>query len=126
MANWTPESFIGRLFKVLGGFVAPPVGVQSPANWGDEGWLRTAFGDTSSVIDVTPRSFAFRYKSAAHFIEIFRTWYGPVHKAFAALDAEKQRELERGIVDLVDEFNIASDGTIKVPSDYLEVVITKS
>lgn len=125
MANWTPDSFIGRLFKVLGSFVAPPPGVMSPANWGDEKWLRQTFGETAAEMDIARRDFVFRYQSPKHFVDVFRTWYGPVHKAFATLDAEKGRALEGAIIELVREFDVAADGTMAVPSAYLEVSITK-
>jgi SAM-dependent methyltransferase len=83
MANWTPDSLIGRLFKVLGRYMPPPAGVQPPSLWGSEPHLRALFGERAAAIAVTPRQFTFRYRSAAHFVEVFRTWYGPVHKAFA-------------------------------------------
>ena len=90
LANWTPDSFIGRIFKVLGRHIPPPAGVQPPSLWGvkaiSDPVRRPRVGDR-----VTPRIFNFRYRSAAHFIEMFRTWYGPVHKAFGALPAEKAR-----------------------------------
>jgi len=79
---------IGRMFKVLGRYIPPPAGVQPPSQWGVESHLRTIFGERAAAIEVTPRLFNFRYRSAAHFIEVFRTWYGPVHKAFAALAAD--------------------------------------
>ena len=89
LANWTPDSLIGSMFKVLGRYVPPPAGVQPPSLWGSEAHLRTLFGDAASVVQATPRHFAFRYRSAAHFIDVFRTWYGPVNKAFAAQTPEK-------------------------------------
>ena len=126
MANWTPDSFIGALFKTLGGFVAPPAGVQSPANWGNEDWLRGAFHDAIADIRITARDFNFRYRSPAHFIDVFRRWYGPVHKAFAALDETGQRELEAAMTALIDDFNIETDGSMTAPGRYLEVVIDRA
>lgn len=123
MANWTPESFIGRLFKTIGTHVAPPVGVKSPALWGNENWLEETFGKTTSAINVQLRQFNFRYRSAEHFVDVFRALYGPVHKAFLALDSEGQAALESDILALIEEFNIANDGTMNVPSEYAEVVI---
>lgn len=124
MANWTPTSFIGALFKTLGGHVAPPAGVKSPAFWGDEAWLNANFADASDVT-VTLRQFTFRYRDPAHFIDVFRTLYGPVHKAFLALDTDGQAALATDIASLIAEFNTASDGSVSIPGDYLEVVITK-
>lgn len=125
LANWTPEGFIGRMFRVLGRHLPPPAGVQPPSLWGVEAHLRALFGDTAAVIDVTPRLFNFRYRSAAHFIEVFRTWYGPVHKAFAALSAEGAVALERDLTDLLDDLNQAGTASLVVPGEYLEVVITR-
>src|SRR5213079_2444410 len=95
LANWTPESFIGQVFKVLARHVPPPAGVQSPSLWGVESHLRSLFGERATAI--TPRIFNFRYRSAGHFIDVFRTWYGPVHKAFAALQADQAALLERDL-----------------------------
>jgi ubiquinone/menaquinone biosynthesis C-methylase UbiE len=125
LANWTPDSLIGRMFKALGRQLPPPPGAQSPALWGDQAHLRALFGESASAIDVTPRVFNFRYRSAAHFIDVFRTWYGPVHKAFAALPEDKAATLERDLTDLLEGLNRAGKGSLVVPSDYLEIVITR-
>lgn len=87
LANWTPQGFIGQLFKLLGGYLPPPAGVRSPALWGTEDRLRELFPGVA--VTAAPRTFNFRYRSPAHWIEVFRTFYGPVHKAFLALDADK-------------------------------------
>ncbi|TCL69666.1 class I SAM-dependent methyltransferase [Rhizobium sp. BK251] len=125
MANWTPEGFIGQVFKVIGQHIPPMPGTRSPALWGTQQRLDEMFGK-SGTIAVRPRVFNFRYRSPAHWLEVFRTWYGPVHKAFAALPEPKQAELERDFLALIDRFNRAKDGTMVVPGDYLEVVVTKS
>jgi SAM-dependent methyltransferase len=125
LANWTPQGFIGRLFKVIGAHVSPPAGVKSPALWGTEAHLRALFGDAASGMRCESRHFNFRYRSAAHWVQIFRDFYGPTHKAFAALDAAGQAALERDIVALLVEFNTAGERSLVVPSEYLEVVITK-
>lgn len=126
MANWTPDSFIGRLFQVIGRHVPPPSGVMSPANWGDEAWLRDRFGSVAANISVTRRHFVFRYLSAEHFIDVFRSLYGPVHKAFAALDEAGALKLEQDLRELIDGSNTAIDGVVAAPASYLEVVITKA
>jgi ubiquinone/menaquinone biosynthesis C-methylase UbiE len=125
MANWTPEGFIGQVFKVLGRHLPPPAGVQPPSLWGVEAHLKSLFGETAAAIAVTPRLFTFRYRSAAHFIEVFRTWYGPIHKAFAALPPDGAAALERDLTDLLNRMNGAGKGSLAVPSEYLEVVITR-
>jgi len=124
LANWTPESFIGRVFKVIGRHVPPPAGLKSPALWGTKDHLAALFGLRVSVAAAT-RQFVFRYKSPAHWVEVFRTFYGPVLKAFAAIDVEARQSLEQDLLDLIAEFNVAADGTLVIPSDYLEAVITK-
>ena len=126
LANWTPAGFIGQMFKVLGRHLPPPAGVQPPSLWGVESHLQALFGDKASAIAVTPRFFNFRYRSAAHFIDVFRTWYGPVHKAFAALPAEKAQMLERDLTELLNGLNRGGEASLLVPGEYLEVVITRS
>jgi ubiquinone/menaquinone biosynthesis C-methylase UbiE len=125
LANWTPDSMVGRLFKVLGRHVPPPAGLQPPSLWGVESHVRTLFGDAAAEITFTPRVFNFRYRSAAHYVEVFRDWYGPVHKAFAALPAEQGETLEKELVELLDGLNSAGPGSLVVPSEYLEIVVTR-
>jgi ubiquinone/menaquinone biosynthesis C-methylase UbiE len=125
LANWTPEGFIGQMFKVLGRHVPPPAGVSSPLLWGTEARLKELFGDKAAKIDVTRRMFQFRYRSAAHFIDVFRSWYGPVHKAFAALPADKAAALSKDLTALLDGANRAAPDSLIVPGEYLEVVVTR-
>jgi ubiquinone/menaquinone biosynthesis C-methylase UbiE len=125
LANWTPTGFIGRLFKTLGRYAPPAPGTQSPALWGAESHLQTLFPRSAASINITPRVFQFRYRSAAHFIAVFRTWYGPVHKAFAALAHDKAAALEADLTALLTEMNRAGTDSLIVPSDYLEVVVTR-
>lgn len=125
LANWTPEGFIGQLFKTLGRQLPPPAGVQPPSLWGVEAHLHSLFGEQAAAIAVTPRLFNFRYRSAVHFIDVFRTWYGPVHKAFAALPTDKAAVLERDLTDLLNSMNRAGAGSLVVPSEYLEIVVMR-
>jgi ubiquinone/menaquinone biosynthesis C-methylase UbiE len=125
LANWTPEGFIGQMFKTLGSYLPPPTGVKSPAVWGTRDWVRTTFGTAASTISAEHRRFALRYRSAQHFLDIFQTYYGPVLKAFEMLEDADGKALARDIIDLVGRFNISGDQTMVVPSEYLEVVITK-
>jgi ubiquinone/menaquinone biosynthesis C-methylase UbiE len=124
MANWTPEGFVGKLFKTIGKYVPPPPGVKSPALWGNETHLATLFGSEASVA-AEIRNFVFRYRSPKHWVEIFRSYYGPIVKTFAAIDAEARETFEADLYALLDEFNVAEDGTLVIPSEYLEVVVTK-
>ena len=125
MANWTPEGFIGQLFRLIGTFVPPPAGLQSPALWGTEPHIVELFGPQAFNIRCERRSFNFRYRSAAHWIEVFRNFYGPTHKAFASLGADRQESLTKDLADLLQRLNVGGSNTLVVPSEYLEVVITK-
>ena len=123
LASWTPDGFIGRLFKVIGRHVAPPPGLSSPAAWGTRGFIERCFGESALRIETATRRFVFRYQSPAHFVDVFANWYGPVLKAFEALDGGRRAALRQDILQLIDAFNVADDGTMKVPSEYLEIVI---
>jgi ubiquinone/menaquinone biosynthesis C-methylase UbiE len=125
MANWTPEGFIGQLFKTIGKHVPPPAGIESPALWGTRQRIQDLFGPQAAKVEVESRHFAFRYRSPQHMVEIFKNYYGPVLKAFAALDAAKQPALADDLIALIARFNRAKDGSMVAPSEYLEVVITK-
>jgi SAM-dependent methyltransferase len=125
LANWTPGGFIGRLFKVIGAHVPPPAGVQPPSLWGTEPHIVELFGKQAAQIRCERRFFNFRYRSAAHWVQVFRDLYGPTHKAFGALDAAGARSLEAGITLLLNELNVGGAGSLVVPSEYLETVITK-
>jgi ubiquinone/menaquinone biosynthesis C-methylase UbiE len=125
LANWTPQGFIGQLFKTIGKHLPPPAGVKSPALWGTPARLEEMFKSQASDISAEPRMFVFRYRSPEHWLDVFKTFYGPTLKAFAALDESGQAALRRDLLALLGEFNRADDGTIVVHSEYLEAVITK-
>ncbi len=125
LANWTPDGFIGRLFGTIGKVIAPPPGVRSPALWGTRARINELFGRHASEIRTSQRHFVFRYQSPAHWLHVFKSYYGPVLKAFAALDAQAQAALENEIVRLIAHFNRSGDPTVVVPSEYLEAVITR-
>jgi len=125
LANWTPESFIGQMFRVLGKYVPPVAGVAPPSLWGTKARLDTLFG-SQAVVAAESRTFVFRYRSPGHWLEIFRDYYGPVLKAFASLNPEARKALEKDLFALLDQNNVARDGTLVLPSEYLEAVITKN
>ncbi len=124
LASWTPEGFIGQLFKVVGSHVPPAPGVQSPALWGTEGHLQKLFAGAASIAN-TRRMFNFRYQSAEHWVDVFRTYYGPTHKAFLALDAGKQRALEADLLALLRRFDRGDARGLVVPGEYFETVIVR-
>jgi ubiquinone/menaquinone biosynthesis C-methylase UbiE len=126
LANWTPEGFIGELFRVIGRFVPPPAGVGSPAAWGSEPRLVELFGPQASAIRTKRREYVFRHFSAEHWIEVFRQFYGPVLKAFAALDETGRKALHEALLALLAKYNRGGPETLIVPSDYLEVVIERA
>jgi ubiquinone/menaquinone biosynthesis C-methylase UbiE len=125
LANWTPEGFIGQVFKILGKHLPPPAGTRSPAMWGTRARLTEMFDAGARSIKAEPRLFNFRYRSPSHFLDVFKTYYGPVLKAFAALEPAKQEELHNDLHALIVRMNRSGDATMVVPSEYLEVIVTK-
>ncbi len=126
LANWTPEGFIGQLFKVVGAYMPPPAaGLKSPALWGTEPHIVELFGPQAADIRTTRKHFNFRYRTPAHWVQIFRDYYGPTHKAFAALDPTLQKSLEADILALLARLNVGGSESLVVPGEYLEVVVTK-
>jgi len=125
LANWTPESLVGQMFGILGRYVAPPAGLQPPSRWGDVAHLEALFDGSIGSLQVTQREFHFRYRSAEHFVDVFRSWYGPVHKAFLALPDDGAAALKQDLIELLERNNTAV-GSLLIPSEYLEVVVTRS
>ena len=125
LASWTPDSFIGQLFKTIGKYIPPAPGVTSPSAWGTQARIEELFADSASNITVTSREFVFRYHSPVHWIEVFRTFYGPMNKTFAALDADRQAAFTEDLLRLMEKDNRSGDETLVLPSAYLEVVIDR-
>lgn len=125
LANWTPQGFVGEMFKVIGRYVPPPAGMQSPMLWGTRDHLQDLFGANAASIHAAPRDFMLRYLSSRHFIDVFRAYYGPMVKAFAALDDGKREALTDDLDSLITRFNRADDGTMVVPAEYLEIVVVR-
>ncbi len=125
LANWTPDGFVGNMFPTLGKHVPPPAGMKPPTLWGTEERLRELFGEGVSSLQTTRRAHVLRHPSAEYFIEHHRAYFGPIQKAFEALDMAEQKALERDLEELLDNWNTSGDETLVVPSEYLEVVIVK-
>jgi len=125
LANWTPDGFIGQLFKTLGKYLPPPAGAKSPALWGTQPRITEMFGTGAVAITAERRNFMFRYRSPEHFLDVFKTFYGPMLKAFAALNETDQQNLWDDLLALIVMMNRAEDSTMVVPSEYLEIVIVK-
>ena len=126
MANWTPEGFIGQLFKMTASHVPPPAGLRSPVLWGSEDRVRELFGDRVSSLGLTRRTFTFRFRSAEHWLEYFRSYYGPTMKAFEALDEAGREAYASDLLGLIGRFNRSGDATMVVPGEYLEVVAVRA
>ena len=124
MANWTPDSFIGELFKLLGRYIPPAPGLRSPAQWGVRERLDALFGEAGTVA-AEERHFVLRHRSPGHWIAMWRSIYGPLQKAFDSLDSRGQEALEADLTALIASMNVADDGTMAVPSKYLEILVTK-
>jgi ubiquinone/menaquinone biosynthesis C-methylase UbiE len=125
LVNWSPDGFMGQLFRVIGQYVPAPAGLKSPALWGTEPHIIELFGAQAADIRTVRRNFNFRYRSAAHWLQIFRDYYGPMHKTFASLDPARQDALATEITTLLDQCNTAGPASLVVPSEYLEVVIER-
>lgn len=124
LASWTPGGFVGKLLRLTASHVPPMPGVQSPVLWGTNAHLQELFAGASKIDHVT-RNFTFRYRSPQHFVDVFRAYYGPTYKAFAALDPERQAAYEADLLVLLDQNNTSRDGDLVVPAEYLETVIVK-
>ena len=122
---WTPDSFIGRMFKIVGSFVPPPAGVASPLLWGSEEHVRDLLG-AEAAVGVERHTFQFRYRSARHWLDTFVTYYGPTQKAFAALDVDARAALDAELIALAEEANVSVSGTLRVPSNYLQTVAVRN
>jgi ubiquinone/menaquinone biosynthesis C-methylase UbiE len=126
LANWTPDGFIGQLFKTIGKHVPPAPGAKSPALWGTRARIAELFDPRATSVQSALRNFVFRYRTPAHWLEVFKTYYGPVLKTFAALEPAAQAALEHDLMALIDRFNRSRDGSMVVPSEYLEIEITRN
>jgi ubiquinone/menaquinone biosynthesis C-methylase UbiE len=123
LASWTPEGFIGELFRTVAAHVPPPAGVQSPMLWGTEAHLRTLFGDAIASLEIEERTFTFRFTSAEEFVSFFRTWYGPTLKAFAALEGDARDALEQDLLALARRSDrLGCADAIAIPATYTEAV----
>ncbi|MFO1418019.1 MAG: class I SAM-dependent methyltransferase [Methylotetracoccus sp.] len=125
LANWTPEGFIGQLFTLIAAYAPPPAGTRSPMLWGTEPHIVELFGAGAADIRCARRHFNFRYRSAEHWIEVFRKYYGPTHKVFATLSPDRQQQLSSDITALLDRCNVDSQSLV-VPAEYLEIVVIRN
>jgi SAM-dependent methyltransferase len=125
LANWTPDGFIGQMFRVIGRHVPPAAGLKPPPLWGTEARLHELFGDGVASMRIVRRHHVFRYRSPEQWLETFRTCYGPTLKAFDSLDPAAQDLLTRDLLELAQRFNQSGDQTLAAPAEYLEVFALK-
>ena len=125
LASWTPESFIGEMFRVMSGYIAPPAGVASPMLWGTDAHLRSLFGAGITSLEMHERTFTFRFSSPEEFVSVFRRWYGPTDRAFAALDDDGKQALEADLVALARAHDRLGDGATAIPSTYTEAIAVR-
>jgi SAM-dependent methyltransferase len=125
LASWTPDGFIGDLFRTVGAHVPPPPGAQSPMLWGTEAHLRELFGEAIASLEVTERTFTWRFRSAEDFVSFFRLWYGPTLKAFAALEGSGREALELDLVALARRYDRLGTDAIAIPATYTEAVAVR-
>jgi SAM-dependent methyltransferase len=128
LASWTPQGFIGGLLKTVGKHVPPPAGVRPPTLWGDEDHLRGLLGADVDALRTERRTYTFRYRSPEHFVDFFEAYYGPTHKAFAALDDLGREALRADIVELVHSYDrLGDDDTaVAITAEYLQAVGTRA
>jgi ubiquinone/menaquinone biosynthesis C-methylase UbiE len=126
LANWSPTGFVGQLFTIVGRYVPPPPGLRSPLEWGTPTRLRELLGRGASSLTVTPRAYVFRYRSARHWLDAFRTQYGPVLKTFAALDPAGRDKLDAELIALASAHDTSTTSGLRIPSDYVEVIAVRS
>jgi ubiquinone/menaquinone biosynthesis C-methylase UbiE len=125
LASWTPDSFVGQLFALVGRTSPPPAGLASPVQWGTIPYLEKLFEGRAASFRCLQRDFVFRYRSPEHFIDVFRSYYGPIHRLYAGLSEDRAQAFTAELTELIERFNRAQDGTVAVGSRYLEAVITR-
>jgi ubiquinone/menaquinone biosynthesis C-methylase UbiE len=126
LATWTADGFIGEMLEVVAAHVPPPPGAPSPIRWGSESYLRELLGDRIEALVATERTFTFRFRSAAAFVDYFRTFYGPTVKAFEAAGAAGGDPLFTDLVELVHRYARTASGPVAIPATYLETVAVRS
>lgn len=126
LSCWTPDSFAGGMFRIIGKYVPPPPGVGSPFAWGTEERVHELFEGSVDQLQMARRAFVFRFPSARFYVDFMRSYFGPLHKAFNALDEGGRENLGRDLVDLIGGLNQSGDDTMVVPSEYLETVAIRS
>jgi SAM-dependent methyltransferase len=127
MVNWTPAGFVGQMFKAIARHVSPPRGVPSAMLWGDETTVRQRLSEGIRALTLTHHTYpAWHYPfGVPEVVEFFRQTYGPVQRAFAALDAEGQKTLRKDLEQVFSQYNRATDGTTSLEAEYLEIIAVR-
>ncbi len=124
MSNFTPESLAGAFFRTAARYVPPTRGVRPPILWGTEDGLRSIFGGCIEGLQVTPAHFTFRYRSAEHWLEFFRTYFGPIRTVHESLTPSRQEAFGRDLMEALCAANRSGDETIVADVEYIEMVAT--
>jgi SAM-dependent methyltransferase len=126
MANWTPEGSLGNLFKTVAKHVPPPPGLDPPALWGTEERVRELFGDGVSELRFERRTSRQAFRSVDHYLEFFRTYFGPIKMAFERVGNDGEAALEADLRAFLEEANTAGDQALVIRPEYLRVVATRA
>ena len=126
MGNWTPEGVTGSMFQISSKHAPPPPGAPSPLAWGKEETLKEMLGDEVSSLDVKRKQCIFRFKSPEHWLEVFRTYFGPVKMAFERVGPDGEEALAADLRQMLEDANDAGDRGLRFGGEYLEVVATRA
>ena len=126
MANWTPDSMVGDMFRTVASYVPPPPGVQPAVAWGSQERVTALLGPQVKDLQIRQQTCAFRFPSSQACLDYFRTWYGPTVAAFGALPEADQKRLETELVAVFDKHSTSGDGTLAMDVPYLEIVALKA
>jgi SAM-dependent methyltransferase len=125
LANWTPNGFIGEMFRVISRYIPQPPHLKPPTAWGTEERLQELFGGQVASLQTTKRSFNFRFLSPEQWLEFHKSHFGPVIKVYEVLAEDQRADLTKDLLDLARKHNRSSDSTLIIPAEYLEVVAVK-
>lgn len=127
MANWVPDGGVGKMFMTIAKHAPPPPGVSSPLLWGTEDHLRELLGDGVSELQVERRRSRQTFRSPNHFLEFFRTYFGPTKVAYERVGPDGEEALTADMKAYLEEYNKAGDrDALVLEPEYLQVVATRA
>ncbi|WP_353189895.1 class I SAM-dependent methyltransferase [Pandoraea pnomenusa] len=125
LTTWTPQGFVGQMSRLTTRYVPPPAGAASPMLWGTEDHIHHLFGSYASQISIERKLFKFRYRSPEHFINVYRSFFGPTQQVFESLSASEQSQLTNELTELLRNSNTGGTQALVIPAEYLEIVAIK-